>query len=53
MLCVAKKNSFSLQHHCRNCGNIFCNECSTKSATVASSKKPARVCDVCYAEVTK
>lgn len=41
------------KHHCRNCGNIFCNECSAKTATVASSKKPVRVCDVCYTEVTK
>nr|XP_042900989.1 early endosome antigen 1 [Parasteatoda tepidariorum]XP_042900990.1 early endosome antigen 1 [Parasteatoda tepidariorum] len=41
------------KHHCRNCGNIFCNECSAKSATVASSKKPVRVCDVCFVEVTK
>ncbi|KFM78396.1 Early endosome antigen 1, partial [Stegodyphus mimosarum] len=41
------------KHHCRNCGNIFCNECSAKTATVASSKRPVRVCDVCYIEVTK
>lgn len=41
------------KHHCRNCGNIFCNECSSRTAAIASSKKPVRVCDVCYAEVSK
>lgn len=41
------------KHHCRNCGNIFCNECSAKSAATPSSKKPVRVCDNCYGELTK
>ncbi|KAK8761698.1 hypothetical protein V5799_027037, partial [Amblyomma americanum] len=41
------------KHHCRNCGNIFCNECSSKSAATASSKKPVRVCENCYSELTK
>ncbi|XP_054722542.1 early endosome antigen 1-like [Uloborus diversus] len=41
------------KHHCRNCGSIFCNECSARTATVAASKKPVRVCDVCFDEVTK
>lgn len=41
------------KHHCRNCGNIFCNECSSRTAAIASSKKPVRVCDLCYAEVSK
>uniref|UniRef100_A0A5S6Q8D0 FYVE-type domain-containing protein n=1 Tax=Trichuris muris TaxID=70415 RepID=A0A5S6Q8D0_TRIMR len=36
------------KHHCRNCGSIFCNDCSSKSAMVASSKKPVRVCDCCF-----
>lgn len=41
------------RHHCRNCGNIFCNECSAKTATVAAFKKPVRVCEVCFVEVAK
>lgn len=41
------------KHHCRNCGNIFCNECSAKSAATPSSKKPVRVCDNCFGELTK
>ncbi|XP_066997038.2 early endosome antigen 1 isoform X2 [Anabrus simplex] len=40
------------KHHCRNCGQIFCNECSSKTAPIASNKKPVRVCDACYEELT-
>ncbi|XP_022103962.1 early endosome antigen 1-like [Acanthaster planci] len=53
--CMACDKAFSVtvrRHHCRQCGNIFCNECSAKSATIASSKKPVRVCDNCYSELT-
>lgn len=39
------------KHHCRNCGQIFCNECSSKSTAVGNSKKPVRVCDPCYKEL--
>ena len=31
---------------------IFCNECTARTATIASSKKPVRVCGICYTEVT-
>ena len=41
------------KHHCRCCGNIFCDLCSSKTAIVAAaSKKPQRVCDQCYQELT-
>lgn len=36
-----------LQHHCRNCGDIFCNECSDQKMQLPSSAKPVRVCDGC------
>ena len=36
------------KHHCRNCGGIFCFECSENSLQLASSSKPVRVCDSCY-----
>nr|CAI5865387.1 unnamed protein product [Callosobruchus analis] len=36
-----------LQHHCRNCGEIFCNSCSDNFVPLPSSAKPVRVCDSC------
>nr|XP_050026091.2 early endosome antigen 1-like isoform X2 [Dermacentor andersoni] len=54
--CTGCKKLFTVtirKHHCRNCGNIFCNECSAKSAATASYRKPVRVCDNCYSELTK
>ncbi|CAF2049880.1 unnamed protein product [Rotaria magnacalcarata] len=54
--CLKCKETFSVtqrKHHCRNCGNIFCDSCSSKTAIVAaSSKKPQRVCDNCYKDLT-
>ncbi|XP_076363019.1 uncharacterized protein LOC143253288 isoform X2 [Tachypleus tridentatus] len=41
------------KHHCRHCGNIFCQECSSKVAMIPSAKKPLRVCDLCYNLLTK
>ena len=42
----------NFKHHCRNCGQIFCYECSSETATVSSSKKPQRVCKACFIEIT-
>ncbi|KAK3586576.1 hypothetical protein CHS0354_001166 [Potamilus streckersoni] len=36
------------KHHCRNCGDIFCNECSDNKMPHPSSSKPVRVCDICH-----
>ncbi|OAD75000.1 hypothetical protein PHYBLDRAFT_78888 [Phycomyces blakesleeanus NRRL 1555(-)] len=39
------------RHHCRNCGNIFCNACSTRKVTLPQlgyGTKPARVCNSCF-----
>lgn len=52
--CTRCQKLFSVtvrKHHCRNCGNIYCNECSTKNAMIAAYKKPVRVCDGCYDEL--
>ncbi|KAL1492248.1 hypothetical protein ABEB36_012726 [Hypothenemus hampei] len=50
--CKSCKKEFSLtrrKHHCRNCGDIFCNTCSDNSMSLPSSAKPVRVCDDCNA----
>ncbi|CAF1474234.1 unnamed protein product [Didymodactylos carnosus] len=53
--CMKCNQQFSVtvrKHHCRNCGNIFCDQCSSKNTPLAASKKPVRVCDQCYKELT-
>lgn len=37
-----------LQHHCRNCGEIYCQSCSDNTMPLPSSAKPVRVCDACH-----
>uniref|UniRef100_A0A158P9S4 FYVE-type domain-containing protein n=1 Tax=Angiostrongylus cantonensis TaxID=6313 RepID=A0A158P9S4_ANGCA len=52
--CTSCGKLFSLtvrKHHCRVCGLIFCNPCSSKTAQIASHKNPVRVCDNCFTEV--
>lgn len=44
---------FLRQHHCRLCGNIFCDACSKSRATFPDhfsfpSGAPQRVCDACF-----
>lgn len=42
------------RHHCRHCGEIFCNECSSHRLPVKKFgyNAPVRVCDSCYALLT-
>jgi len=49
--CVQCTKPFSIsrrKHHCRKCGQIYCNACSDNVMTLASSAKPVRVCDNCH-----
>ncbi|XP_078660476.1 RUN and FYVE domain-containing protein 2-like isoform X7 [Branchiostoma floridae x Branchiostoma belcheri] len=39
------------KHHCRNCGGIFCNDCSDNKMPLPSSAKPVRVCDQCHTKL--
>ncbi|XP_055347048.1 early endosome antigen 1-like [Paramacrobiotus metropolitanus] len=52
--CSACGKPFGLtqrKHHCRSCGEIFCQDCSAKSASLVGAKKPVRVCDSCFVEI--
>ncbi|GAB4852560.1 Protein free1 [Ancistrocladus abbreviatus] len=42
-------------HHCRNCGDIFCDKCTHGriALTADENAQPVRVCDRCMAEVTQ
>lgn len=49
--CALCQQSFSVtrrKHHCRLCGNVFCQTCSDNKMELASSAKPVRVCDTCH-----
>ena len=50
-----KKVQFTLvnrRHHCRKCGVVCCNACSSKRFLLpAQSSKPLRVCMSCYDEL--
>ncbi|KAK1164667.1 RUN and FYVE domain-containing protein 2-like isoform X1 [Acipenser oxyrinchus oxyrinchus] len=50
--CKLCEKEFSIsrrKHHCRNCGEIFCNACSDNDLPLPASPKPVRVCDTCHA----
>ena len=56
--CSKCKTEFGLvqrKHHCRACGNIFCNKCSSKQAIIPKYgiEKEVRVCDTCYGDLVK
>lgn len=47
--CRTNFNITNRKHHCRNCGQIFCNKCWGKSGFAqVSDEKEVRVCDTCY-----
>ncbi|PKU71059.1 PH, RCC1 and FYVE domains-containing protein 1-like isoform X2 [Dendrobium catenatum] len=59
-LCTACRQPFGFtrkRHNCYNCGLIHCHSCSSKKALRAAlapnPKKPYRVCDSCYAKLSK
>lgn len=49
--CKQCQKEFSIsrrKHHCRNCGDIYCGNCSSNELALPSYPKPVRVCDVCH-----
>eukprot|EP01012_Entosiphon_sulcatum_P052594 TRINITY_DN7228_c0_g1_i1.p1 TRINITY_DN7228_c0_g1~~TRINITY_DN7228_c0_g1_i1.p1 ORF type:complete len:405 (+),score=46.00 TRINITY_DN7228_c0_g1_i1:178-1215(+) len=56
--CFECKNAFTFfnrKHHCRACGNIFCQTCSQRSIEIPNMdhRTPVRVCGNCYLLVKK
>ena len=52
-LCSTVFSVAKRKHHCRSCGGVFCHSCSENNIQLASSSKPVRVCDGCYAILSK
>lgn len=48
--CRTKFGMVNRQHHCRNCGEVFCGKCSAKSSIIPKFgiEKEVRVCDSCF-----
>ncbi|XP_043708887.1 protein FREE1-like [Telopea speciosissima] len=53
--CGTDFGAFVRKHHCRNCGDIFCDKCTSGriALTAEENAQPVRVCDHCMAEVTE
>lgn len=50
MLCRSRFGMRNSKHHCKACGNVFCQTCSNSRVAVTSLEKvgPLRVCNLCY-----
>ncbi|XP_077464955.1 RUN and FYVE domain-containing protein 1 [Stigmatopora argus] len=49
--CKRCEKEFSIsrrKHHCRNCGDIYCSNCSSNELALPSYPRPVRVCDMCH-----
>lgn len=53
--CGTDFGAFVRRHHCRNCGDIFCDKCTHGriALTAEENAQSVRVCDRCMAEVTQ
>lgn len=53
MQCTSCGNAFTMfrrRHHCRNCGRLFCNRCSSNEMPIPELgyDSNVRVCNLCY-----
>ncbi|KAM9944082.1 hypothetical protein ACTFIT_008669 [Dictyostelium discoideum] len=47
--CQSQFNTLLRRHHCRGCGNLFCNNCTSKRQSLPQLhyNKPVRICNRC------
>nr|XP_020671363.1 FYVE, RhoGEF and PH domain-containing protein 6 [Pogona vitticeps] len=54
MICTSEFTLTWRRHHCRACGKIICQACSSNKHKLDYMKNnPARVCDLCFKELQK
>lgn len=51
MMCCQLFSIKIRKHHCRNCGGIFCKQCSEGIALLKENTKPVRVCNNCFLDI--
>ncbi|XP_021864337.2 protein FREE1-like isoform X2 [Spinacia oleracea] len=53
--CGGDFSAFNRRHHCRNCGDVFCDKCTQGRTplTLEDSAQAVRVCDRCVAHVSQ
>lgn len=53
MICYSQFTTFLRKHHCRSCGQVFCQSHSSHSIPLVNLgiMEPVRVCDNCYEKV--
>ncbi|KAH3816374.1 hypothetical protein DPMN_117890 [Dreissena polymorpha] len=49
--CKDKFTAIKRRHHCRACGEIFCNKCSSDRVFLQWENKENRVCKECYNQI--
>ena len=52
MICGQQFHLWRRMHHCRDCGGLFCRECSSHRVASTDEREPLRVCDRCAFSAT-
>ncbi|VEL27253.1 unnamed protein product [Protopolystoma xenopodis] len=53
--CKVSFTAFRRKHHCRNCGNVFCGDCTSMKAMIPrfGFENEVRVCDSCHEQINR